>query len=73
MKNPHQIKIYLIKAFWLTLAALIGFYYAKYIIGSNCDTDVYLELIAGSQVLVLLMIIELSIAGLIHLFVKKEQ
>ncbi len=72
MKNPHQIKRFLIKAFYYTLAAYFGFKYAQYISKPNVDTDTNLELIGGANVLMLLMIIELSIAGLIHLFVNKE-
>lgn len=72
MKNPHQIKRFLIKAFYFTLAAYIGFKYAQFIAKPNTDLDTQLELIGGANVLTLLMIIELSIAGLIHLFVKKE-
>ena len=73
MKNPHQIKRFLIKAFYYTIAAYIGFKYAQFIAKPNVDQDTKLELIGGANVLMLLMIIELSIAGLIHLFVKKEE
>jgi hypothetical protein len=72
MKNPHQIKQFLIKAFFYTLAAYIGFKYAQYIAKPNVDKDTVLELIGGANVLMLLMILELLIAGLIHLLVKKD-
>ncbi|HIP36741.1 MAG TPA: hypothetical protein EYG85_07785 [Crocinitomix sp.] len=72
MKNPHQIKKILIKLFFYTLGAYIGFKYAQYIVSGEINTDTKLELIGGANVLMLLMIIEISIAGLIHLFVKKE-
>lgn len=73
MKNPHKIKQFLIKAFYYTLAAYIGFKYAQYIAKPSVNKDAVLELIGGANVLTLLMILELAIAGLIHLFVKKEE
>ncbi len=72
MKDPHKIKRILIKSLWLTIAAFVGFKYAEYIAKPAIDKDTQLELIGGYNVLILLMILEGSIAGIIHLFVKKE-
>jgi len=67
-----KLKKFTMKAFWATLFFLLGFLYAEWQIGKLDEKWDRIELIGAFQFIVLLLIVELMIAGLLSLFGKKR-
>jgi len=70
--NSTRLKKIMIKLFWATLFFLFGFMYAEWQIGKLNEKWDRIELIGAFQFIILMLIVELIIAGMLSIFEKKE-